>query len=266
MARVSRYFNQQDWIETTTGSGVTTFADGGKTVTLDAPASSRSFLLNTVIAWPGDSFEFSVMAQNVDTSKSGFAEIFIDSPSGTRRTEIRVEAETMTSYTLRYDVPPLASGPRQIIFGIGSDFATDGSARYMLPRIDKVKGDDSFLYGVFRVASGGGMTVLNSVKSFNIVNAGITWDATNIWYKVTPTETTSTLFTDGSNDFKPSLIAKADAANSAATPTSIDWNISGLGDDGSFNVQAVNGQTGVRIDLSAGIGKNLDIAAKIELL
>ncbi len=262
MARSSRFLNDDNWIETTSGTGTVVFTDNGKTANFDAPTGSAAFIINSVVGWPGDSFEFSILARNIETGKDLFSELIIDSPAGTRQNEVRIEAETMELYTIRYDIPLGAAEPRVVNFAMGSDTPTSGSGEFTLPRIEKTKGDDSFLYATYRIASGGGCTVHPTIKSFNTDDANIVWDAGNIWFLVTPTETTSTLFTDGVNDFKPILQAIATSGNSTTKP--ITWNIEGLNDNGAFHIQALD-ELGQRIDLSAGVGLDLFVTVTLEI-
>lgn len=263
MGRLSRQLDSDNWIATTTGTGTIVFSDDGRTANFDAPTSSAAFIINSVVAWPGDAFEYSVLARNIDTGKSQWAELIIDSPDGSRKNELRIDTNSLEYYTIRYEVPIGASTPRVINFAMGSDTPTDGSGEFTLPTINKIKGDDSFLYATYKIASAGGCTVLASVKSFNTDNANIVWDAVNLWFLVTPTETTSTLFTDGVNDFKPLLTAVASGGNSTSLP--VNWNIEGLTDSGAFHIQAVDSNTGVREDLSAGIGVDLFVTVKLEI-
>ena len=260
MARVSRYFNQQDWKVTTSGTGTVTFADGGKSVVCDAPAGSAAYLLNYVVAWPGDSFEFTCLARNTETGKAGWAELIIDS-NGTRRTEARVTGDTLTYYQTRYDLPLGASGPRVVIFGVGVDTPTDGSAEYVLPSLVKTRGDNSWLYGTYELASAGGCIVYPTVKSFNTDSANIVWDAVNTRYNITPTEQAT--FVEGAHKFKPLLLVTADQVDFDSQV--VNWNIGGIQDTGGFHIQAVNNVDGTKIDLSTGAGKDLYVTVKMEL-
>jgi len=263
MARLSRQLDSDNWIPTITGDGTIVFSDDGRTVNISATNGSAAFIINTIIAWPGDSFEYSVLARNIETGKSAWAELIIDSPSGVRKNEIRIDTKSLEYYTLRYEIPLGAATPRQIRLAMGVDTPTDGSGEFTLPTITKTKGDDSFLYATYKIASAGGCTVLASVKSFNTDDANIVWDPVNLWFLVTPTETTATLFTDGVNDFKPILTSTASGGNSTSLP--VNWNIEGLTDSGAFHIQAVDSNTGVREDLSAGIGVDLFVTVKLEI-
>lgn len=262
MARVSNYLNQKDWFQYVDGTGTAVFSDNGKSVVLDAPSSNRSFLLHYVVAFPGDSFEFSMLARNIETGKSESAEMFIDSPVGTRRDEVRIDNQTPAIKTLRYDVPLGASSPRAVVFGIGSDFATDGSGEFMLPTITKVKGDSSFMYATFKLAAGGGCTVHPTLNAFNIDDSTIIWNAGELRFDITPTDTSASLFLNVSDSFKPTLLSTAD--NGRSDSGFVGWNIGGLGNDGSFFIQAVN-NAGVRLDLNAGLGRDLFVTVKLEV-
>jgi len=262
MALVSRYLNHNDWRLTTSASGSYVFTDDGKTVNLSASAGGAAYMLNSIVAFPGDSFEFSVLARNIETGKDGWAELIIDSPPGTRRSEARVDNSSLSYKTLRYDVPLAASGPRVVDFGLGVDTPTSGSGEFVAPRVDKIRGDDNFLSATLSIPTGGGCTILDSVKSFNARNGNILWDATNIRFSVTPSETTSTLFAYGN---KPILTASASSGNSNIKP--ISWNIEGIGSDGSFYIQAIDDQ-GARMDLSASdaLRPNLYVTVKLSII
>lgn len=262
MARLSRQLDSHNWIATTTGDGTIVFSDDGRTVNFDASTGSAAFIINPVVAWPGDAFEYSVLARNIDTGKSQWAEMIIDSPNGARKNEVRIDTKSLEYFTLRYEIPLAAATPRVINFAMGVDTPTDGSGEFTLPTINKVKGDNSFLYATYKIASTGGCTILETIKSFNTDNANIVWDAGNIRFVVTPTETTSTLFLIGATAFKPILSAIASSGNSVILP--ITWNIEGIGNDGSFNIQALN-SLGQRMDLNANDPTRPDLFVTIKL-
>lgn len=259
MEPASRFFDQQDWLATTSGAGTVVFSEGGKVVNCDAVAGDRAFLQYFTAGWPGDSFEFSVIARNIDTGKSGWAEVFVDSPT-TRRDEARVTTIEPETITIRYDVPLAASSIRVVAFGIGVDSPTDGSAEFMLPRIRRLD-DRIFLRGTFKAAAGGGMVVHPTLPSFNVNDASIIWDATNLEMVVTPRETTTFLVSGKS--FKPAVYATGGPDNSGADP--VIWNVGKVLSDGTFSIQALDANSGARLDLSAGTGSDLFVNVKMEL-
>jgi len=261
MARLSRFLNDSTWVLTQTGGAVVTPSDSGKTMNLAAITNDAAFIINSVVAWPGDSFEFSVLARNIETGKTGFGEVIIDSPPGVRRQEIRIESKSLKPYTLRYDVPVGAEGLRVIDFVLGVDTPTDGSAEYTLPLLFKTKGDNIFLSATYKIASAGGITLLSTVKPFNTNAADLvgSWDGTNIWFLITPTETSASLFANG---IKPILQFSASAGNSNSKP--ITWNIEGLTDSGAFHIQALD-ELGARIDLNANDALRPDLFVTVTL-
>lgn len=260
MEPASRYLDQKDWVQTTTGAGTVVSGDGGKSVVCQAVAGDRATLQYFLVGWPGDSFEFSVVAKNVDTGKAGLAEIFIDSPIGQRREEEDITAPDPENITIKYDIPVAANTPRVVVFGLGVSTDTDGSAECMIPRIKRMNGN-TFLRATLRADSAGGMFVHSTLPAFNVNDASITWDAANLEMVVVPRETTT--FTNGPHTFKPTIIATGGPDNSGADP--VIWNVGRVLTNGTFSVQALNADTGARLDLNAGTGSDLFVSIKMEL-
>lgn len=130
-----------EWHQETSGTGSITYNSDKTKVVIDAPNGSYALVYFPMVAYPGDTFRFTVQARITNGGTS--CRIRAEQPNGTERDVVIVESEVFKTYELEATTPLYGDGTltvSEMTFRLGVSTSGDGTVEFINPRVELVRG------------------------------------------------------------------------------------------------------------------------------